>query len=534
MPGVPRQPGTTCSWASRLGERTGDGVHQTWSVAALLVALVVGLAVFAGHLARHRGTAHRASRTDALTGLANRVALEDATRRALAAAAGQAAEGPALLLLDLDGFKDVNDSLGHAAGDAVLVQVADRLRTAVRPGDLVARLGGDEFAVLAPAPVDEAAATMLGKTVLAALGSGGFTAGPEVGLDIGASIGISTAPAGGRDVGELLRHADLAMYEAKRARAGVSHFSPAASDSPTEGHDRLNTLSLMRGAMEHDELLLHYQPVVDAATGALVSFEVLLRWEHPTRGMMQPAEFLPSAERTSLIRPLTRWVLLGATRQGARWLQAGLDVGLAVNISATMLEAGLVGIIDEALARSRFPADHLVLEITESAVATSAEEARSVLTALRGRGIGISIDDFGAGYTGLSQLRGLDFTHLKVDRQFVTGLLHDQVDQAITATLIDLAHRLGTVVVAEGVEDEATATRLLELGCDHLQGFWVGHPVTAVQAGAWVAERALTAAARPGSVAPDEDQGAVVGLVGAHRVDHLGRGTAGPAPAAHG
>ncbi len=500
----------------------------TWAVvaglAAVLAAVLVGLGLVIGHLARHRGSAHRAARTDALTGLANRLALEEGATAELDAVHGEPRGGPALLLLDLDGFKDVNDTLGHAAGDTVLVQVAQRLRTAIREGDLVARLGGDEFAVLACAPIDEASATMLGKTVLAALGSGGFTAGPEVDMDIGASVGIATAPSSGGDIGELLRHADLAMYQAKRTRAGVCHFQPEESVAPTEGHDKLTTLSLMRGAMEHDELVLHYQPVVDARRGSLVGVEVLLRWNHPTRGLLLPGEFLPAAERTSLIRPLTRWVLLGATRQGARWREEGQDVTLAVNISPGVLEPGLLGILDEALARSRFPADRLVLEITESAVANSTDEARSVVAALRARGCAIAVDDFGAGFTGLHQLRDLPLTHLKVDRQFVTGMLSRPADEAITATLIDLAHRLGAVAVAEGVEDAATAHRLVELGCDHLQGYWVGRPVPAAGA---VGPGAVGPGA-VGSVPPEEDQRPVVALLGAHRVDHALGSAAGP------
>ncbi|WP_257570848.1 bifunctional diguanylate cyclase/phosphodiesterase [Streptomyces sp. NP160] len=416
-------------------------------------------------------------RTDPLTGLGNRVLLTEEGERVLASLPdldGDGRHGPGLLLLDLDGFKDVNDTLGHAAGDTLLVQVAHRLASAAPPGAVVARLGGDEFAVLLDSPVTTAQAVLHGKRLLAALGAGGFSA-DGVDLDITSSVGAAVAPAAGRTVGELLRHADLAMYEAKRSRSGVL---PYTSDLAPETSDGLTTLALLRQAMDQGELTLLYQPVVDAGTRELRAFEALLRWNHPTRGLLLPTEFLPLAERTTLVRPLTRWVVLTAVRQAAAWRRAGLDTTVAVNVSASVLEPGLLGIVDEALARSSWPAEQLVLEITETAVASDAGEALDVVSSLAGRGIRISVDDFGAGYTSLGQLRELTAHHLKVDRQFVTDLLGGPSDEAIAASIIDLGHRLGLHVVAEGVESAAVADRLRDLGCDELQGYWVGRPMS--------------------------------------------------------
>ncbi|MBF5081132.1 bifunctional diguanylate cyclase/phosphodiesterase [Quadrisphaera sp. INWT6] len=452
---------------------TASGVVPVWGGLLLAAALGVLLVLLRRQHRRHSA----AVRTDPLTGLGNRVRLAEVGDRVLAGVSeldGDGHHGPGLLLLDLDGFKDVNDTLGHAAGDALLAQVAGRLAEAAPPGAVVTRLGGDEFAVLLTVPVTSAQAVLHGKRLLAALGAGGFSA-DGVDLDITSSVGAAVAPTAGRTVGDLLRHADLAMYEAKRSRAGVL---PYTADLAPDSTDGLTTLALLRQAMEEGQLTLRYQPVVDAATLELRGFEALLRWQHPTRGLLLPAEFLPLAERTTLVRPLTRWVVLTALRQGAAWRRAGLDTSIAVNVSASVLEPGLLGIVDEALARSAWPAEQLVLEITETAVSNDVGEALEVVRALADRGVRVSVDDFGAGYTSLGQLRGLAVRQLKVDRQFVTDLVGVPEDEAIAASIIDLGHRLGLQVVAEGVEDAAVAERLRELGCDELQGYWVGRPVT--------------------------------------------------------
>ncbi|SDQ06050.1 bifunctional diguanylate cyclase/phosphodiesterase [Quadrisphaera sp. DSM 44207] len=460
-----------------------DWITVATAAAAALVLVAPLLAVMVRQHRRHA----RAARTDPLTGLGNRTLLAQAAERVLGGLAGPGSpadphgdgtRGPAVLLLDLDGFKDVNDTLGHHAGDELLTQVARRLEAVAGADAVVTRLGGDEFAVLLTAPVTTSQAVLHAKRLLAALGAGGFTA-RDIDLDIAGSIGVAVAPGAGRTVGDLLRRADQAMYEAKRSRAGVCAATAALVPETADG---LTTLALLRGAMEHGQLSLVYQPVVEAGTGQLVGFEALLRWQHPTRGVLLPAEFLPLAERTSLIRPLTRWVLLTAVRQAADWRRAGLDTSIAVNVSASVLEPGLLGIVEEALALNSWPAEQLVLEVTESALAADAQEAREVILALSARGLPVSIDDFGAGYTSLGQLRGLPVRQLKIDRQFVTCMLEAPDDAAITASIIDLGHRLGLRVVAEGVESPGTTDRLRDLGCDHLQGFSISRPVSAAAA----------------------------------------------------
>lgn len=460
------------------------------ATALVLLPVLVALILLATLLnRRHRDQEHRLRR-DPLTGLGNRVLLREAaalTLRGLSDLDGDGSRGPALLLIDLDGFKDVNDTLGHAAGDALLTQVADRLRTAVGEEGVVVRLGGDEFAVLVPRTVSPQQATLLGKKLLAALGAGGFEA-DQIELDVRASVGVALAPSAGRELTDLLRHADTAMYEAKRTRSGVCCFTPDLSPETTDG---LATLSLLRGAMDTGQLAVYYQPLIEARTGRIRGFEALLRWNHPSRGLLLPAEFIPLAERTNLIRPLTRWVVLTAVRQAADWRGAGLQASISVNISGTMLEEGLLGIVEEALVRSSWPAELLVLEITESAISQDPVQARAVVAALRARGVQVSVDDFGAGFTGLGQLRELHVHQLKIDRSFVSGLGHAGVDEAIISSIIDLGHRLGLQVVAEGVETGLAARRLAELGCDELQGFLFAHPLRAADVPAWTTSHRL-------------------------------------------
>jgi EAL domain-containing protein (putative c-di-GMP-specific phosphodiesterase class I) len=277
------------------------------------------------------------------------------------------------------------------------------------------------------------------------------------------------------------------MYQAKRGRQGVAAYDASANVHST---DRLETLAHLREAMLADQLHVRYQPVVRAAGGDLVGFEALLRWEHPERGLLLPAEFIPIAERTSLIHALTRWVLLTAVRDASRWRARGLDATIAVNISPVSLEFALLGIVEEVLALHRWPAGLLVLEITESAVVDDPVTARAVVEALRERGVQVSIDDFGAGFTSLSQLSGLPVHQLKIDRQFVAALDHAPDDDAVLRSIIDLGHRLGLSIVAEGVETAATAARLVELECDDLQGFWLARPMVAAEVLGWAARHA--------------------------------------------
>jgi diguanylate cyclase (GGDEF)-like protein len=457
-------------------------------VAGLLsVAAAVGAVVGGWALLRRDRARHRLARLDPLTGLGNRTELAEATERTLAeldleAADGDGSRGPALLLIDLDGFKEVNDVLGHAAGDAVLVQVARQLESAMGPHAAVTRLGGDEFAVLLRRKATAAQAVAEAKLVLVAFGGGNITA-RGISLDVQASIGVALAPQHGRQLADLLRHADVAMYEAKRTQQGVIVYH---GEIDPGGADRLGTLALIRGAMDQGQLNLRYQPVVDARTGDLLGLEALLRWEHPVRGLLLPAEFIPLVERTALIHPVTRWVLLTATKQASAWVAEGLDITVAVNISAASLEPQLLGIVDEALALSRLPADRLVLEITESAITTNPVQATAVVQRLRDRGLQVSVDDFGAGFTSLSLLGGLPVHQLKIDRQFTEGLGTPRHD-AIVSSIIELGHRLDLVVVAEGVETAECARQLVDLGCDVLQGYYFARPLVATDVQPWAA-----------------------------------------------
>jgi diguanylate cyclase (GGDEF)-like protein len=459
------------------------GVAMIVAVVCVVLAIAAA-AILAVLLVLRDREREQVARRDPLTQLGNRTLLQERAERALNdldQMDGNGRHGPALLLVDLDGFKDVNDTLGHIAGDEVLVEVAQQLVASAGPDALVTRLGGDEFAVLIRGPISAAGATIRGKRILGALSLSEFSA-RGVSIDIRASIGVTVAPQDGRTLSDLLQHADVAMYQAKRERAGVAVYDPAFDEHST---DRLETLSHLRDAMLDDQLHVRYQPVVRAADHGLVGFEALLRWQHPERGLLLPSEFIPIAERTSLIHALTRWVLLTSVRDASRWRQRGLEATIAVNISPVSLEFGLLGIVEEALALHRWPAELLVLEITESAVTDNPETARTVVQALRERGVQVSVDDFGAGFTSLSQLGGLPIHQLKIDRQFISTLLGSPSDVAVVTSIIELGHRLGLSIVAEGVESAQVAARLLELECDDLQGFWFARPMVADDVLGW-------------------------------------------------
>ncbi|WP_432521806.1 putative bifunctional diguanylate cyclase/phosphodiesterase [Kineococcus sp. SYSU DK006] len=451
-----------------------------WTI-AVLETLLAAAALLVLCLRRDRDRAELA-RTDPLTGLGNRRALAESADPVLAAG-----RGAGLLLLDLDGFKDVNDTLGHTAGDDVLVQVARLLSATVGGRGRVTRLGGDEFAVLVADPAGAQELEVLAKRLLAALAVGGFHAG-TVPLDLSGSIGIALAGQDGRDLGQLLQRADVAMYAAKRARCGVLRYD-AATDPHSAGG--LELLGQLRQAMEDDQLVLHYQPKVSGDGARLLGFEALVRWEHPRRGLLLPAEFLPHVERTHLIHALTRWTMITALRQAATWRAQGLCTSMAVNVSAVSLDEGLLGVVEEALALARWKPQDLVLEITETAVIADPAGARRTVARLRERGVRVAVDDFGAGSTSLGHLRGLAVHELKIDRQFVAELAAHPEDEVIVSTVIALAHRLGLVVVAEGVETVAAADRLCALGCDELQGYFFARPLPAGAALAWARSEGL-------------------------------------------
>ncbi|SDN59963.1 diguanylate cyclase (GGDEF) domain-containing protein [Geodermatophilus sp. DSM 45219] len=470
--------------------------HRLYAGSAALLVLMAVLAVTARRriLRREHDALH-----DPLTGLGNRAMLAQEARTLETARRARSTPGDpvtALLLIDLDGFKDVNDTLGHAVGDQLLVQVAGALRGAVRSADVVTRLGGDEFALLLRDLPSVTAAVQVAGSVAAAL-TRPFAV-DRVTLEVGGSIGVAVAPDHGTDLAALLRRADVAMYQAKRDGGGVRLYDPA-DDPHDEG--QLDLLSQLRTAIDTGQLRLHFQPKVALRAGRTVGFEALVRWAHPERGLLAPAAFLPLAARTALMRPLTDWVLREAIGQCAVWRAQGWEVDVAVNVApATLLEADLASRVTTMLAEGGLPGHALELEITETAVMVDPERAAETLRRLQAIGIGVSIDDFGAGYTSLSYLRSLPVRSLKIDRGFVTHLLDDERDQAVTRSVVQLGHDLGLTVVAEGVETAGVRQRLLELGCDEAQGYLVARPMEAAAVLDWLATSAAERGAQLSSV----------------------------------
>jgi len=417
---------------------------------------------------------------DALTELPNRVLLQDRLTQALADAARDATP-IALLLLDLDRFKEINDTLGHHVGDQLLQRIGPRVLELLRGADTMARLGGDEFAVLLPG-AEEAAATALATEILAALAVPFMLEGQS--LDVGASIGIALAPAHGDDAATLLRHADVAMYVAKRGHQGHAVYDPAQDgNNPL----RLGLMGELRAAIAQGELLLHYQPKLDHTSGRVSGVEALLRWPHPVHGLIAPDQFIPLAEQTGLIAPLTWWVLETALAQCQTWARAGLLLGVAVNLSArTLHDLALPARIAALLATYGVPAGLLTLEVTESALMADPTRALNVLTQLAEQGVCLAIDDFGTGYSSLAYLKRLPVHQLKIDRSFIQHLVEGGADAAIVASTIGLGHHLGLRVVAEGVETAEAWQLLAASGCDVSQGYHLSRPVTATELERWL------------------------------------------------
>jgi diguanylate cyclase (GGDEF)-like protein len=420
---------------------------------------------------------------DALTGLPNRVQLLEHARTLLAGA-HRRDDSVAVLLIDLDRFKEINDVLGHASGDVLLSRLGPLMQTAVRDGDILARLGGDEFAAVL-ARADEKAATLVAKRLISLLTETVDIDG--VALQVDGSIGIAVStPGAGEDIDTLLRQADIAMYTAKRARCGYTLYQ---SDQDTSTRERLSLLGELRNAINHGGIVLHYQPKLALPSVELIGVEALARWQHPTRGLLGPAEFIPAAESTGLIVPLTLTVLELAITQLATWRSGGRDFTVAVNLSPRCLaEPDLTRQVTDLLTKHGVPARSLELEITENTLAHDPERALATLTALHAAGIQISIDDFGTGYSSMSYLKRLPVSELKVDRSFVSGMLGDAEDAVLVRSLVDLGHNLGLTVVAEGVEDQATLDALADLGCDIAQGFHLGRPMTAGALETWLGD----------------------------------------------
>jgi diguanylate cyclase (GGDEF)-like protein len=418
------------------------------------------------HAADH---AHQALH-DPLTGLPNRELFRRTAEEALAR--GRRGERGALVLIDLDHFKEVNDTLGHHAGDELLRIVGRRLIESLRTDDIVARLGGDEFGLILPRGSGLEETVELLTRVRRELGEEVVLDG--VSLSVQASFGVCFYAEGTETVEDLLQHADAAMYQGKHGRRGVVVYEAGTPQHPTHG---LVMLSELRGALERDELVLYYQPKMELATGRVSGVEALLRWQHPERGLMLPSEFLSVAERSELIDPLTNWVLRRALADYTAWTAAGFDWTVAVNISARNLGSlTFADRVRQILLETGVRPDRLQLEVTETALAFDIGLAGEVVDALAAQGISMSIDDFGIGYTSLSQLRTINVAEVKIDQTFVAGLPGNEQDRAIVRSVIDLGHSLGCMVTAEGVECQEVADWLVAAGCDHAQGYLWSRP----------------------------------------------------------
>jgi len=377
-----------------------------------------------------------------------------------------------VLMIDLDRFKEINDTLGHSIGDRVLCEIGPRLQPILRPGDSLARLGGDEFALLLPTAGSEQA-TEVSRHVLAAMHEP-FALG-ELTVTVDASVGIVTYPTHGEDAETLVQRADVAMYVAKEQGRGAALYDPA--EDPYEP-ERLLLIGDLRDAINDGQLDLHYQPKFATGDLRMVGVEALVRWQHPTRGQLPPGDFIPLAEHTGLIRPLTLEVLGKATRQWRSWHQDGLEVTMAVNLSvANLLDDQLVDDVARILTAEQMPAERLVLEITESTVMTDPQRTIAMLERLAAMDIRLSIDDYGTGHSSLAYLRRLPVHELKIDRAFIEHLAVDDQDLQIVRSTIALGHSLGLRVVAEGVEDARALALLQHDACDLVQGFHLGHPV---------------------------------------------------------
>ena len=427
---------------------------------------------------------------DNLTGLPNRAMFHDRLSQALLVARRHG-HPLCVMMLDLDRFKHVNDTLGHPVGDLVLAEVAVRLRQLLRESDSVARLGGDEFAILLASGEPERASAVANK-VLHSLEAPIMAEGQPI--DVGTSIGIVYYPEHGEDANALLRRADIAMYAAKRAKSGFATYDPKLDEGR---QDQLTLLGELRRAIDQNELVLHYQPKLNFATGTATGMEALIRWEHPTRGNVSPADFIPFAEQTGNIRMITRWVIDAAIAQCSRWIAAGHPLRISINISARdLLDKELVSYIAAKLAQYDVAPELICAELTESALMEDPAHATETLAALHRLGIKLSMDDYGTGYSSLAYIKDLSLDELKIDRAFVSGMSQDAQSAAIVHSTIELGHRLGMIVVAEGVETGIELGALKNYGCDYAQGYHVSRPLRADAVIQWLLDQR---AAKPGT-----------------------------------
>ncbi len=468
--------------------RTGHavlGVDIATLAAGIALIAVAGLALTRsqGRLRNQSELNRHQALHDSLTGLPNRTLFQDRVAQALRAAKRSGSQ-IAVMLVDLDRFKDVNDTLGHHYGDLLLGQIAQRFSATLRAGDSVARLGGDEFAILLCATSAEHALAAAGRVTEVLRGA--FTV-QDISLDVEASIGIALAGPD-TDVETALRHADVAMYEAKSQHLPYVTYELTRDDNTVA---RLALLGDLRRAVSGGELTMQYQPKVSTTTGELHSVEALVRWNHPARGLLTPDQFIPIAEGTAVIHPLTDEILRQTLVQARVWLDRGWTIPVAVNISARSLhDLGFPAKVQRQLDAIGVPAELLCLELTEGAIMTDPARALTALEALNAMGISLSIDDFGTGYSSMAYLKDLPVRELKIDRSFVMDMNRDAGDQILVQSAVDLGHNLGLHVVAEGVEDATTQDALAAMGCDLVQGYFIRPPTGATGLETWLRDRA--------------------------------------------
>jgi diguanylate cyclase (GGDEF)-like protein len=422
---------------------------------------------------------------DALTGLPNRILFHDRIGQAILAARRNNAR-VGVLLMDLDRFKEINDTLGHHCGDLFLKEFASRLAGHVRTSDTIARLGGDEFGLLFPEITDLQTIHQVAAKLRKAIEEPFMLQGLPLGVE--ASMGVALYPDHGEDVQTLLQRADVAMYVAKEARSGLEIYSPQKDEyNPT----RLTLVAELRRAIENEELVLYYQPKASLQDGTIQSVEALVRWQHPQRGLLTPDAFVPIAQHTGLIRPLTFYVLDAALRQCRAWRDQGLELSVAVNLSMrNLLDSELPTNVGELLEKWGVDAGQLELEITEGTIMADPFRAMAVLRKLGDMGVRLAIDDFGTGYSSLAYLKRLSVNEIKIDRSFVMNMIKDENDAVIVRSTIDLGRNLGLKVVAEGVETEEIWSALHALGCDIAQGYYLTRPIPAERLTEWIATRA--------------------------------------------
>lgn len=459
-------------------QRVADVQQNRYRYAlALYAALLLGLAAYWGYRHKLQTDLFKQQAThDSLTGLCNRAQLHTNIEHAIQ----HSGDGFALMLLDLDRFKEINDALGHQSGDVLLKKIGPRIQAHLPKDACVARLGGDEFAVLLP-KVKQLGTSMVHAATLRQALSQPFTLGTMV-VEISASLGIAHYPQHGTDAGDLLRHADIAMYAAKRGEGCLHYTAELDIHSPR----RLTILTDLRRAIREGQLHLQYQPKVDLRSGETTSVEALLRWTHPTLGVINPAEFIPLAEMSDTIHPLTRWVVETAARQILAWEKNGLTLNVAVNLSArNLLDESLPQHLQAILETCGVAPARMEMEITESAIMADPRRAEGVLNQIDQMGIKLAIDDFGTGYSSLAYLLRLPVDCLKLDRAFVANLRH-KGEAAIVRSTVQMAHNLGLSMVAEGAEDAATVAALIRADYDVVQGYYFSRPLSADALQAWL------------------------------------------------